>query len=134
MTTETNRDKLQRFFTAVTTGDIATQRALIHPDFILYEADSLPYAGEFHGADGWVSAFGQIASTWSDIGFENKLLIGEPNGDEFAWYMGLSGCSAKTGKSFKTTVLELWSLRDEKIISIRPHYWDTKMMADLLLP
>jgi ketosteroid isomerase-like protein len=130
---ETNRERLQRFYAAVLAGDQATQRSLIHPDFVLYEADGLPYAGEYHGADGWISAFAKIASTWVDIGFEQKLLIGEPDGEEFAWFMGLSGRAAKTGKPFKTTVFELWSVRDGKIFSIRPHYWDTKMMAELLV-
>jgi uncharacterized protein len=130
---ETNRERLQRFFTAVLAGDQAAQRSLIHPDFVLYEADGLPYAGMYRGTEGWFAAFGKIATTWADMKIEQKLLIGEPDAEEFAWFMSMSGRAATTGKKFETTVFELWSVRDGKVFSIRPHYWDTHMMANLLV-
>lgn len=126
-----NRACLERFFAATMANDRATVEAILHPDFTVYEADGLPYAGVYKGHQAWWQLFDGMAGIWRDIRIESLELIGEPNGESFGWFMRMSGKAAKTGKPFSTTIFERWVVKDGMAMEVRPHYWDTKMMAEL---
>ena len=131
MVRETNRQKLERFFAAFESGDEATQAALLHPDFLIVEADGLPYGGAYHGLAGWQALAAKIFATWSDAKIAPQFILGEDDGDRFAAMHHMKGRSSRSGLPFDTSIFELWSFRDGLIVDIRPHYWDTKMMADI---
>ena len=42
---------LAAVYAAAGARDWDTAESLLHPDFVLYEADSLPFAGEWRGKD-----------------------------------------------------------------------------------
>lgn len=126
-----NRASLELFYTAAMTNDRATVESLLHPDFTVFEADGLPYAGAHKGHKAWWKLFDGMASIWLDLKIENLDLIGEPNGELFGWYMRMSGRSAASAKAFSLTIFERWVVKDGKLMECRPHYWDTKMLSDI---
>ena len=133
---ETNLDKLNRFgHAAVFSGDhdeaIKIQKSLLHDDFEIVEAPSLPYGGTYRGLDGWHELIRKIMKIWSGVRVTPLYTLGEPDGDRFAKMYRLSGASSATGKKFDTTIFELWEFKDGKIHRTRPYYWDTKELADL---
>ena len=47
-----NRAMIERFSALVLAGGMENASALVHPDFVLTEADRLPYDRKWHGFDG----------------------------------------------------------------------------------
>ena len=45
------KEMLAAVYAAAGARDWDTAESLLHPDFVLYEADSLPFAGEWRGKD-----------------------------------------------------------------------------------
>ena len=109
----------------------ATVKELLDPDFVVIEPDGLPYAGTYRGPDGWWTVFRRMLSTWTDIKHEPIFLMGDPAGENFALMVRLSGRSLKTGKPFETTVMEHWVVRNGRVVSSRPHYFDTKYLWEV---
>lgn len=131
---ESNRLCLERFYAAVVGGDHVAAESLLHAEFTVHEAGGLPYAGVYKGPRAWWQLFARISGIWLDLKIENLDLIGEPDGELFGWYMRMSGRSAATGKPFATTIFERWVVKGGKLMEVRPHYWDTKTLADLNSP
>lgn len=103
-----------------------------HKDFTVVEADGLPYAGTYRGAEGFLELIGRVTTQWSNLEIETLQVIGAPDGEVFAIEMSMTGVSSTSGKSFSTSVCELWTVKDDKIFSIKPYYWDTRRMAELV--
>jgi hypothetical protein len=127
---KTNRDRITEFARLMLEGRTDEARTLLHKDFCVREADSLPYAGVYEGIEGWNTLWGRVGSTWADLEIvPDESPIGEPDGDQFGWMMKMSGRSVKTGRGFSMTVFERWTLRDNLIYEILPHYWDAHAVA-----
>lgn len=133
-TTASNRATIERFSELVLAGDLENAKALLHPDFVLTEAEGLPYGGKWFGFDGLLRLLGKMTETWADLAIETRSIIGEPDGSEFGLLMQIMGKSSATGKSFTTTAFEHWVVHDGKIAAISPHYWDTKALSTLHTP
>lgn len=103
-----------------------------HQDFTVVEADGLPYAGTYHGADGFLRLIGKVTTQWTNMELETLHIIGAPDDETFAIEMAMKGVSSTSGKAFSTSVCEVWTIKNGKIFSIRPYYWDTKYMAELV--
>lgn len=128
----TNLAVIEEYLRLAKLGDRERGTALFHPDFTVVEADGLPYAGTYRGAEGFLELIGKVMAQWADLAIETLQIIGAPEGEVFAIEMAMEGVSTTSGKAFSTKVCELWTLKDGMILSIRPFYWDTKAMAELV--
>jgi ketosteroid isomerase-like protein len=124
-----NRERLQCLFDAFVAGDQATQESLFHPDFSITESEGLPYAGTYHGIAGWWALIEKIVSTYTEFSTQPLEIIGAPDGDRFAALHRLQGRVVATGKLVDQQIFELWVFKDEKVITVRPFYWDTNAVA-----
>jgi ketosteroid isomerase-like protein len=131
MASDTNRDRLNRFFAAFRAGDEATQATLLHPEFSITEADSLPYGGTYRGLSGWRSLINRIHAAWTDVVISPQFVIGSDDDERFAALHRFQGRAVTSGATFDTSIFELWRLCDGLIVDIRPYYWDTKLLADV---
>jgi uncharacterized protein len=134
--TETNLERLDRFGRCQVFGPnrdeaLQTQRELLHPNFEIVEAPSLPYGGTYRGPEGWVQLLEDFAAAWAHARVTPLWTLGKADGNRFAKMYRVSGVSTKTGKAFDTEVFELWEFEDGKIIRCTPYYYDTKLLADL---
>ena len=123
-----NRAFCERFVAALGQGDWAAMEAMLDPEFEVVEASGLPYAGVYRGAEGWRLLSDAVLSTWSRFRLGTAEILGETE-DTVVVRFPMSGQSRKTGKSFETSVLELWRFRADRLLHIEPHYFDTHALA-----
>jgi uncharacterized protein len=114
-----------QFFAALKRGDQDGMCALLHPAFTVTEANGLPYAGIYRGADGWRALCRAVVSTWRKFNIELLELIVETDTMVVVRF-SISGRSSRTSREFRSTVLEYWRIEDGKILEILPYYWDTQ--------
>ena len=124
-----NRDQLavRAFLEAFRNADLAAMEALLAPDFVLRQADGLPYAGVYRGVEGWRGLLHKFGQTWSSL--VPALVASVGSGPQFALLFDLAFTSRASGKTLNTRVLEFWTLRNGKVVEILPFYWDTAAVA-----
>jgi len=97
---------------------------------VFIEAESLPYTGTFRGRDAIKAASKHVLSYWSDLSYKVEAIA---DSDEFVMAYGrFRGTSKKTGKKLDIPLVEVWHIRDGKVLMINPVYSDTKLMLDVL--
>jgi ketosteroid isomerase-like protein len=96
--------------------------ASLHPEVVVNEAASLPFGGTFKGIAGVQDLFGQMFATWDDleIGVE-KLFDG---GDQVVALLRLTARAKATGTPVDMQLTELWTLREGKVVGLKPFYFD----------
>jgi len=129
MAEHNGRETLDAFFAAFQAQDAAAMEALLAPDFVIHEADGLPYAGTYKGFAGWIDLLGRIGATWESLTPIIRHLFGD--GTHFAVLMDLALTAKATGRSIETSVFELWTVEAGRIKEVRPFYWDTKAVAEV---
>ena len=125
-----NRHIFEAFSAALGRGDMNAQIALLHPDFVVHEAASLPYGGDYRGAEGWAALVGAVVQAWSGFRLEPLGVIAEDKGVMVVKF-NVSGRSRSSGRSFNMPVAEIWRIEDGKLLDISPFYWDTHVLATL---
>lgn len=128
-----HRPFFERFMAATRSGDKAALAEMVHPEFELIEPTGVPYSGVFRGVDGWRKLARAVVEAWADFKVEPIAFPGE-SADMFVVNLRLSGRSRKTDRSFDMSVLEVWTFRDGQLLSIRPHYFDTHLLAGIDTP
>lgn len=124
-----NKQIVQRFLEASMAGDRETMDRLMSPHASVMEAESLPYAGTYRGVPGFLDLVRRVYSTFSDVDVTITDIIGEK--DQVIVMAKMSGKSRKSRTPFEMPVVEVWRLRDDRIIEIRPFYFDTAKMNEL---
>jgi uncharacterized protein len=120
----------ERFFAAITSGNVDAVAELLDPDFVVTEADGLPYAGTYRGLEGWRALSKAIVGAWGGFKLQPLEYLGETE-DTIVVRFAISGRARKTGTPFESTVLELWRFRGERLREIVPYYWDTHHLATI---
>ncbi|MEP2989185.1 MAG: nuclear transport factor 2 family protein [Parasphingorhabdus sp.] len=96
--------------------------ARVHPDFILYEAESLPFGGEWRGKDALQRCAAAMYATWEEASVNINEITG---GEEWAVVvLSLTMKSKKTGRTFTQTVNEAARFDDGLLKELRIHYFD----------
>jgi ketosteroid isomerase-like protein len=96
-------------------------------DFTLYEAASVPFAGEWRGKDGMERASAAVMGTWDNPSVEILEIVG---GETWAVViLNFTMTSKKTGRTFTQTVNEAAKVVDGKVTELRIHYFDTAEIA-----
>ncbi len=83
------------------TGDFEPLRPYFAADFVLHQAEGLPFGGVWRGHDGLRRFFAEMSRTWAV--FELREL-------EFP-------------------ILQTITVADSRITEVRPFYWDTAAIA-----
>jgi len=123
MAESTNAQVQERFMAAVVAGDMETVRSLIHPDFELEEGSSVPFAGTYRGADGFLQFLGTFFQTFDIEGLEPIRVYRTDDPDWLAVEAELRGTIRATGKRYETSLVELWHFKDGKVVGLKPHYF-----------
>jgi ketosteroid isomerase-like protein len=124
--------RIARVMAALASGDGAEVQAICHPDLHIEDPPSLPYGGVYRGFAGMLEIAGKLYAAIADCKIEPELVIGDPAGDEFVLKQHITGRAVRTGAAVDVHVLEHYSFRDGLLYAIRPYYWDTQAMAELL--
>ena len=113
----------QRFVTAVFAGDVATLTELCAPDFVLEQAASMPYAGSYHGAEGFLKFLGIFGETLEIEKLETTRIYQADDPDWLVCEFDLRGVVKATGQTYETTMLERWQFRGGRVVRVKPHYF-----------
>ena len=113
-----------QFVTAVFAGDAETLRALAAPDFLLLEGSGMPFAGTFEGADGFLAFLGVFAETFDIevLAPVRSFLSDDP--DVIAFEFDLRAVVRASGERFESSLIEVWTFRAGKVVTIKPHYFN----------
>lgn len=126
---ESGREAMEAFLTAFRSLDRDGQFSRMHPDVVISEPPALPYGGEWRGHDGWRNLTRSIRETLALVpsGFAHRIFAEDEDGEDFILMTRLKGTVIATGEPFESSVLEHWRVVDGLIVSIRPHYFDTRV-------
>ena len=125
-----NRDVVSRFLKAALDGDDATVAALIHPDFFIKEADSLPYGGTYTGHAGLKQMLARLRSCIENHKVVLRDILGADEAGGFGVLVDMSGLI--NDKPFVLSIFERWVVRDGRVAEIWPYYWDTSAISALV--
>ena len=129
-------DALRRFYAAETAylapggGDFAPIAATLDPECVLHQPTSLPYGGEWRGPAGfeaWMEAFGR---QWAALEVSRPEFY--PSGDVVVVRSHVHAKARATGQAIDWPLLQLFRIRDGKILELRPFHWDTAAMLPAL--
>lgn len=128
-----DRDHMQRvvetIYTVAGQGDWDTIETFLTDDFVLTEAEGLPYAGTYSGIRAFRDVYTHVFGFWADL---SAQIVDITYGTDHAiGLLSFSGASKRTGETFNMLVAEVFVFRCDKICAVWPLYWDTKKLADV---
>ena len=101
--------------------------SLIHPDFVLYEAECLPFGGEWRGKDALQRCAAAMYGTWAQAKVDIHDITG---GDTWAvTVLTLTMTSKRSGETFSQTVNEAGRCEDGLLKELRIHCFDAAEVA-----
>lgn len=104
-------------------GDLPTVLAHVAPDFVGYESDALPYAGAYRGPEGFAQLLERIFGLFRvDIRADAYV----DAGDRVVALVKGQFVPQDGGAPIPVEIAEHWTLRDHKIVEVRPYYWNPK--------
>jgi len=137
MTVETSAlATLRRFYEAETAylaaagNDFSPIAATLDPDCVIYQPNSLPYGGEWRGHAGfeaWMKAF---AEQWSYLEVKDAEFFSV--GDVVFSKSHVYATARSTGAHIDWPLLQYFRIRKNRILELRPFYWDTAALVPAL--
>jgi ketosteroid isomerase-like protein len=124
--------RIDRLLASLKSGDATRIAALCHPDMLVEGPQSLPYGGIYKGFAGLCEVSAKLFAAVKNWKCETERVIGDPNDDDFVLVQRMTGIASGTGRPIEMSILEHYAFRDGLLVSIRPYYWDTKTMLDIL--
>jgi len=123
----TPRELQSAVYAAAGARDWDKVESLIHPDFVLYEAECLPFGGEWRGKDALQRCAAAMYGTWAEANVDIHDITG---GETHAvTVLTLTMTSKRTGETFAQTVNECGAFKDGLMTELRIHYFDAAEVA-----
>lgn len=94
-----------------------------HPDVVVHEPKSLPYAGDWTGFEGIGALFRRMREVWSDLKVEK--LETTRDGDAVFMACTIHLTSRATGVSVAQPFAEVLRFKNDLLIEGTPFYYDT---------
>ena len=123
----TPRALLSAVYAAAGARDWEKVESLLHPDFVLYEAECLPFGGEWKGKDALQRCAAAMYGTWGEAKVDIHDITG---GDTYAVTVLTLTMHPKDGSApFSQTVNEMGVFEDGLLKELRIHYFDAAEVA-----
>lgn len=116
---------------AIKAGDDDATRALISPDFVLYQDGGMPYGGVYHGPDEFLSLCAEVWKTWGGTHFEPLYQLTEPGGTRICAVVYFKA-DIGGGEFVDTTLSEIWDFQNGQAVEARLWYHDTPRLVEAL--
>jgi uncharacterized protein len=108
-------------------GDLEGAMALMHPEVVIHEPESMPYGGTYHGREGAAAIGRKLAEMFEPTG-DMQVEYFDGGDDLVIVHVHQPGRSVKTGQQCDTNLIELHTVREGMIAEIRIFNWDTAGM------
>lgn len=118
-------------YLAVDEGDFAPMADTLHPECVMVQPESLPYAGEWRGHEGyhrWMLAFGRA---WASLSVEDSSVY-VADGETVISRSIVVATARLTGQEIKYPLLQIITIREGRILRIEPFHWDTHQVLAAL--
>ena len=123
----TPREIQAAVYAAAGARDWEKVESLLHEDFVLYEAECLPFAGEWRGKDALQRCAAAMYGTWADAKVDIHDITG---GDTHAvTVLTLTMTPKGGGETFSQTVCEMGEFENGLMKSLKIHYFDADEVA-----
>lgn len=119
-------------FLSAETEDLGALAVAFHPDVVVREPQSLPYAGDWTGLAGVGALFRRMREAWSDVGVEGLDAVRA--GDTVFMTCMLNLTARASGETVSQPFAEVLRFRDGRLIDGLPFYYDTGALAAVLAP
>ena len=128
---EANIALVRRFYQYLAEGDRDGAYAnVIAEDCELHEADVLPYGGVYRGREVMKQTLAAVMAGFDE--FECRISNYLAGGDEVVVHLHLSGVGRESRKPFSIPAMELWRIREGRVVELRPFLFDAAALADVL--
>lgn len=126
---EANIAIVKRFYDYLASGDRDGAYAnVMAEDCVLHEAPALPYGGIYHGRDRMQATLADVVGRFDE--FEVEILDYLAGGDKVVVHLTIKGVGKVSRKPFDTPIMELWRIREGKVIELRPFLYDAAGVAE----
>jgi ketosteroid isomerase-like protein len=113
-------------------GDFVSLEKLVARDAVYSQAEGLPYGGTYKGFEEWMGMFKKVAVYFDLQLVSDPILHKDSQNKSVAASFSIKFKSKKSGQEFTMPIMELFELRDGKILRVQPFYFDTKKISDLM--
>lgn len=120
---------VQSAYDSLARGDVPAILALFDPEIEIVEADSVPYGGAYRGHQGAQELLAKMFAAWESFQAPVERLVAD--GDEVISFLRITGRLRGCEQLIDMPVVEVFTVRHQKIVAIRPYYWDTAVLASL---
>lgn len=125
-----NIEVVQTALKAALAGEYDRLLAVIGEDFVIYEAESLPFGGIFRGIQGYIECMRGLNDFWANKGLAAPEFFAV--GDDTVLIISMfDGYIKKNSQHVTMPTISLWKLREGRVHSARPFFFDTKRIVDL---
>lgn len=114
---------IKEFYERLQQRDYEKAFSLLAPDFTLHQAESLPYAGVYRGAEGIKKFFSAFFHIWQTFRSDETEYFSLD--DERVLALSQVRATAKTGHQIDMPMAQVFTVRNGKMLEARPFYWDT---------
>ena len=115
--------KVELRFLQSATEDLALLATAFHPDVVVHEPRSLPYAGDWTGLEGVGALFHRMRSVWSGLSVEGLEAVRD--GGTVFMTCTLHLTSRETGKTITQPFAEVLRFKECRLVEGTPFYYDT---------
>ena len=113
--------------------DFSSMAATLHPDCLMVQPDSLPYAGEWRGHEGYKAWMNAFSDAWGSLSVnDSRIYVAEA--DTVFSRSTVVGIVRATGQQIRYPLLQMITVRDGRILRIEPFYWDTHHILTAFAP
>ncbi|MBX3510154.1 MAG: nuclear transport factor 2 family protein [Hyphomonadaceae bacterium] len=107
-------------------------RAFFHEDLVMYEADSIPYGGAYHGHAGHAELKEKQQQAWANNVIHPITYLGDDN--HAVSITRKVAIARATGRPIDVHVTSWWKMRGDKVAEIRVFYEDAGAITAALTP
>lgn len=115
--------KAEMEFMESETADFTGVKTIFHPDVVIHEPASLPYAGDWHGYDMLGQLFNRMHETWDPMTVENMRAT--IDGDTLFMSCTLVATARHSGQKIRQPFAQILTIKDGLVIEGFPYYFDT---------
>lgn len=110
-----NQELVMSGYAAFEAGDMDSVMALMSPELVWYEAESLPYGGVYHGPEAVMeNIFMAIGADWDDYAAEPQRFI--DGGDHIVVLGEYRGVHRQSGGRLQVPFLHVWHMADGQLV------------------
>jgi ketosteroid isomerase-like protein len=110
--------------------DFSGIAAIFHPNIVVHEPASLPYAGDWRGHESLGRLFKGMSDAWSSMSVENMRAT--LDGDTLFMCCTLIATARNSGKEIRQPFAEVLRIESGLVVEGTPYYYDTAAIGAAL--